>query len=110
MLGEAQYSALVSGVFERVLRAVDREDPDLVEAELAGDSLAITARNQEKLVLSTQQSVRQIWVAGRGRGVHFSYDAASGQWKDDKGEGLELLAWIADCVREASGVQLTGLG
>jgi len=50
--------------------------------------------------------VRQIWVAGGGEGVHFSFDPASGRFLDDRGRGLELLGFVCRLVRQASGVSL----
>jgi hypothetical protein len=44
-------------------------------------------------------------VAGKGEGVHFSL-AADGRWLDDKGKGLELTAWVSECVRAAAGLTL----
>jgi DNA-binding NarL/FixJ family response regulator len=44
--------------------------------------------------------VRQVWVAGKGLGVHFSL-GPDGRWLDDKGKGLELVAWVNECVEAA---------
>ena len=57
--------------------------------------------------MNTQRPVRQIWVAGKGQGVHFTYDPAADRWLDDKGKGIELLAFVADAVESASGFRPT---
>jgi CyaY protein len=106
MMDEARYNQLVAAVFKRVLAAADALDPDLLEAESTGDMLTLTARSREKCVVNTQRAVRQIWVAGKGQGIHFSYDATTGSWRDDKGRGLELFSFVADVVREISGAEL----
>ena len=106
MLDEATYNNLVAGVFKRLLKAADAADPDVLEADSTGDMVTFTAtKTQEKVVVNTQRAVRQIWVAGKGSGIHFSL-GADGRWMDDKAKGLELLAWIAECVRAMSGVEL----
>lgn len=106
MLDETTYNNLVAGVFKRLLSAADAADPDLLEADSTGDMVTFTAsKTGEKVVVNTQRAVRQIWVAGKGSGIHFSC-GADGRWMDDKGKGLELLAWVAECVRAMSGVEL----
>ncbi|HYI02233.1 iron donor protein CyaY [Hyalangium sp.] len=105
MMDEGLYNQRVAAVFKRMLAAADALDPDVLEAESTGDMLTLTARSREKCIVNTQRAVRQIWVAGKGQGIHFSYDEASGTWKDDKGKGLELFSFVADVVRELSGEQ-----
>lgn len=106
MLDEPTYDALVSSAFKALLAALDEADPDRLETDTTGDMLTITAAGGEKVVVNTQRAVRQIWVAGQGQGIHFSWDAGDRKWKDDKGRGLELFSWVAECVRAAAGVEL----
>lgn len=104
MMDEARYNQLTTAAFKRILAAADAIDPDLLEADSTGDMVTLTSRTREKCIVNTQRAVRQVWVAGRGEGIHFSYDAASGTWKDDKGRGLELFRFVADVVRGLTGV------
>ncbi|WNZ60097.1 iron donor protein CyaY [Myxococcus sp. MxC21-1] len=103
MMDEARYNQLVSAAFKRILAAADTIDPDILEADSTGDMVTLTAASREKCIVNTQRAVRQIWVAGQGQGIHFDYDAATGTWKDDKGRGLELMAFVADVVRGITG-------
>ncbi len=105
-LDESTYNALISALFKQVLAALDAEDPDVVEADSTGDMLTISSSRGEKVVVNTQRAVRQVWVAGQGRGLHFSYDLAQRRWFDDRGEGLELREWIKSCVAALSGINL----
>jgi len=109
MMDEGRYNAQVAGVFKRLLTALDAVDPDLLETDSTGDMLTVTASSGEKCVINTQRAVRQIWVAGKGQGLHFSYDEASGHWKDDKGKGMELFAFVSDVVKSLVGTPLEGL-
>ncbi|QSQ13942.1 iron donor protein CyaY [Myxococcus landrumensis] len=104
MMDEARYNQLVAAVFKRMLSAADAIDPDILEAESTGDMLTLTARSREKCIVNTQRAVKQIWVAGRGQGIHFSYDEGSGTWRDDKGRGLELFHFVASVVHDISDV------
>lgn len=103
MLDESTYNGLVAAVFKRLLHALDQLDPDVVETDATGDMVTITASSGEKCIVNTQRAVRQLWVAGKGMGLHFDWDAQSGQWKDDKGKGLELFSHVSDCVKHLSG-------
>ena len=108
MLDEATYDAAVAQLFKRITKAVDAADPDALEADTTGDMITITAvRSGTRVVVNTQRAVKQIWVAGKGMGVHFTL--TDGRWLDDKGKGLEVAAWVDECVESAAGVRL-GLG
>lgn len=104
-MDDSHYSQLVSQLFKRLVKAADMVDPDQLEADSTGDMITFTARSGEKVIVNTQRAVHQVWVAGGGEGVHFSL-AADGHWLDDKGRGLELVTWVCQCVKSASGVSL----
>jgi CyaY protein len=103
---EARYNALVGPVFKRLLAAADQVDPDELEADSTGEMVTLTAASGEKCIVNTQRATRQIWVAGKSQGIHFDFHEAQGLWKDDKGKGLELFAFVAEVVREIAGVEL----
>jgi CyaY protein len=106
VLDEATYNNLVAQVFKRLIKAADEADPDVLEADATPDMVTFVAtKSGEKVIVNTQRAVRQIWVAGKGSGLHFSLEA-DGRWMDDKGKGLELLKWVAECVQAMSGVAL----
>jgi CyaY protein len=104
-MDETHYNHLVAAAFQRLMRAVDEADPDLLDADSTGDMVTLTAASGEKVIVNTQRATRQIWVAGKGMGIHFSVDGES-RWMDDKGKGLELFAFVADAVETISGVRL----
>ena len=106
-MDEAAYHQLVSSAFKRILAAADGLDPDVLEAESTGDMVTLTSASREKCIVNTQRAVRQIWVAGLGQGIHFTYEPARGLWLDDKGKGLELFRFVADAVQHISGEPLT---
>ncbi|MDP1922704.1 MAG: iron donor protein CyaY [Myxococcales bacterium] len=104
---DAAFAAAVAQTFKKLIKAIDAADPDVVECDSTGDMVTITAsKTGEKVVVNTQRAVHQIWVAGKGVGVHFSW-SADGRWLDDKQKGLELNAWISECVESASGHRLS---
>lgn len=102
----ALYASSVSSFFKKLVAAADAVDPDLLECDATGDMVTMTAtKSGAKIIVNTQRAVWQVWVAGKGEGVHFTR-ADDGRWLDDKGKGLELGAWVKECVKDASGVEL----
>jgi CyaY protein len=111
-LDEKTYRKMVSDAFERILKVFDSVDPDVAEAELGQGTLTILARGQ-KLILSPQPPVRQIWLAAAalGRAVHFSWNESAKKWLDDKGQGLELFRYTEEVLEKTAGqrISLAGL-
>jgi CyaY protein len=105
-LDEARYDALVAQAFRRILDAADRVDPDRLEADGTADMVTLTSSSGDKCVVNTQRAVRQIWVAGSGEGIHFTWDPEASAWRDDKGRGLELMGFVERVVEEMSGEKL----
>ena len=105
MLDDGTYNSQVAEVFKRLLKGLDTVDPDLLDADSTGDMVTITAnKSGQKVVINTQRAVSQLWVAGNGAGIHFSFD---GRWMDDKGKGIELFAWVSACVEAATGAKIS---
>jgi CyaY protein len=105
-MDEFTFQDLASAVFRRIGDALEDEDPDAVDYECTGDVVTLTLRGAQKCVLNTQRAARQIWLAASARAWHFSWDAASGTWLDDRGRGEELFETIARVVEKASGVKV----
>jgi CyaY protein len=104
-MDEGRYNGLIASTWKRILAAVDEIDPDVLDAVATADMVTLTHSGGEKVVINTQRAVRQIWVAGKGAGIHFSL-ADDGRWMDDKRKGLELLAWVSECVAALTGQPL----
>lgn len=101
MMEEKAYRMLVKDVYARVEHAFEAIDPDIVEVEPGMGTLTLVAR-RGKTILSTQPSVRQLWLAlaAQGVAVHFNYDQSKGRWMDDKGEGKELYEFLETSLKE----------
>jgi CyaY protein len=103
---ESTYNSLIAAAFKRIVKSLDDVDPDVLDIVATGDMVTATdAKSGEKVVVNTQRAVWQIWVAGKGQGIHFTL-AADGRWLDDKGKGLELYAWVAECVNAMAGLSV----
>ena len=104
--GESAYRQRVDEMLSRLDAAFADVDPDLAEPEYTQGTLVVSFRQVHKLILSPQAPARQIWAAFRDRAWHFSLDAGSGRWLDDKGQGVELVALVVSLAREHAGVEL----
>ena len=96
-------------VYQHIDAAFEAVDPDRAECEISQGALTISLPDGAKWILSQQPPVRQLWlaVASLGRAYHFNYDAATGNWRDDKGEGLELMGHLEQLLRDVAGVDVT---
>ncbi len=107
-LNEAEFRTLAVQLYRRVERAFDEVDPDDAECEESQGSLTIRLADGARWILSLQPPLRQVWlaVASLGRAFHFDYDAGADTWRDDKGEGIELLPHLEKLLEEVAGVRV----
>lgn len=107
-MSESEFRLLAKAAYDRIESQFDAIDPDEVECEVAQGALTLTLADGARWVLSQQPPVRQLWlaVASKGRAYHFDYDAGSGRWLDDKGEGVELLSCLQGLLAEVAHVQV----
>ncbi len=106
-MDDSTYNGLIAAVFKRIVKGLDGVDPDVLDVVATGDKIDVThVPSGEKVIVNTQRAIWQIWVAGKGQGIHFGL-GPDGRWLDDKGKGLELFAWVTDCVTTLTGEPLT---
>ena len=107
-MSESEFRALARRIYDRIEASFEEIDPDQVECEVAQGALTLTLAGGARWVLSQQPPVRQLWlaVASRGRAYHFDYDPGGEAWRDDKGEGLELLSLLQGLLSEETGLQV----
>ncbi len=105
MLDEKSYRLLVAEAFEKILKRLENEDPDVLEADAAAGALTIIAKDRSKTILSPQPSVRQLWLAAasQGRAYHFVWQEKAAQWIDEKNNGSELYQTLQEILLKNSG-------
>lgn len=105
---EQSYRKSVQEIYTRIESAFESVDPDIAECTQSLGSLIITLGGSSKIILSSQPSVKQIWlaIAAKGKAVHFVYDPGSARWLDDKGRGIELLTELSNTLGEAAKLNL----
>jgi CyaY protein len=106
---ESELRARAKTIFDRIQAAFEDVDPDIAECEESLGSLTIQLADGAKWILSVQPPVRQLWlaVASIGRAFHFTFDPASESWHDAKGEGIELMSYLRELLKDEAGLDLT---
>jgi len=109
-MDEAQYRGLIKETLDRVEKAFDQVDPDVVEcaSQFGALGLTFTKTGGQKCILSSQPSVRQLWMAVAAKGIafHFNYDAQSQTWRDDKDGSVEFFPYLTKLIEEHVGLKL----
>lgn len=100
-MDEKEYEKLAFETLRRVVDLFDDVDVDEADVESTGDVVRIQYADGSHCVVNTQRPVRQLWLAGLGRGWHFDFDATNKQWVDDKGSGRELFEVLREVSSQA---------
>lgn len=99
-LDERHFRDLAATVIEQVRRALDAEDPDVVEAVLEAGVLKLQFAKGAPFVLNLQPPLRELWLAADRAAWHFRFDGA--RWLDKK-HGGELFATLGGLLQERIG-------
>jgi CyaY protein len=99
--GNADFLQQADACFRRIVAALDRFDPDELEADLAGGVLKIAFADGKNCVLNRQAAANQLWLAEGASAWHFAM-AEDGQWLDTKGRG-PLPQVLADVLSRRLG-------
>jgi CyaY protein len=106
-MDERAYRTRVDDTLRRIDAAFENVDPDVAESDYSQGTLVVTFKQTQRLILAPQAPARQLWAAFRNRAWHFNWDQATGQWLDDRWEGVELLALVAGLALQEAGVALS---
>ena len=105
---EAEFRKVVQETLDRIEKGFSNVDPDVAECEQALGAMTITLSDRSRCILSTQPSVRQLWLAlaSKGTAYHFNYDRQKQVWIDDKGKGIELISFLQDFFKQTVDLNL----
>lgn len=106
-MDDKRYHEVADAALRRIENMLEDVDAEDVDVERAGDVVTLTFRSGKKAVVNTQRPTRQIWLAANARAWHFDFDETTSRWLDDKGKSVELLAKVADIVKESSGLDVS---
>ena len=100
IMHESEFHRAVEAVLARVEAAVEATD---LEADIESGILTITCPDASRIIVNRQATNREIWVAARSGGFHFSQ--REGAWRDTR-SGDELYAALERIVEQQSGVRI----
>ena len=100
-MNESDFHRAVDAVLAQVESAV--EAVDALEVDLEAGILTVTCPDQSRVIVNRQTPNREIWVAARSGGFHFSQ--REGAWRDTR-SGEELFASLARVIEAQSGARV----
>jgi CyaY protein len=99
IMTESEFHRAVDAVLARIESSVEAHDE--LDVDLEGGVLTVTCPDGTRVIVNRQTPNREIWVAARSGGFHFT--AREGAWRDTR-SGDELFASIARVIEAQSGV------
>jgi CyaY protein len=99
-MNESEFHRAVDAILARVEAAI--EDADL-EVDLESGILTITCPDSTRIIVNRQTPNREIWVAARSGGFHFTF--RDGAWRDTRSSD-ELFASLARVIEQQSGERI----
>lgn len=110
MITEAEFHELVDDTLERLEAAVetaaDAADID-VDCDEAGGVLTLSFENGSSIIMSRQSATRQLWLAARSGGYHFTYDDTDSLWRCTR-SGATFTELVAQALVEQANLTLAG--
>jgi CyaY protein len=103
-MNEAEFQRAATATLNRIEQAVESCGAD-IEFENAGEILELEFANRSKIIINKQAAAKQIWVAARSGGFHYSYDAGTQQWRNDQ-SGAELFDELSRLLSEQAGARI----
>jgi len=99
---EAEFDEAIEETFAALEEGLDGVEGDL-DYETSGGVLTVSFENDTSLVFSRQQPTRQLWLATRAGGFHFTWDEAADDWRDTR-EGRLLRPFVVEQMRTQGSV------
>ena len=106
LLTDAQFDELTRTILAAIEATVDRwlqDDVIDVDARRTGGLLELVFPNDSRIIVNTQPPLHELWLAAKGGGRHFRYDA--GRWLDTR-DGLEFFEALSRHASEQGGRRL----
>ncbi len=99
---ESEFNELADAVFQRIEQAIDDSDAD-IDYDSNGTVMEIEFEDGSKVIVNRHVPNREIWLAAKSGGFHYSYQ--DDQWFSQR-DGSELFAKLSELVQSGSGKKL----
>jgi CyaY protein len=100
-MNESEFHRAVDAVLARIESAV--EDAAHLDVDLESGILTVTCPDSSRVIVNRQTPNREIWVAARSGGFHFTW--REGEWRDTR-SGEELFASLTRIIESQSGARV----
>ncbi|HUW39086.1 MAG TPA: iron donor protein CyaY [Rhodocyclaceae bacterium] len=104
-MDEREFNGQADAMLAQIEAALEHSGADLDFEMKPGGVLELEFADGSKIIVNRHSAAREIWVAARSGGYHFSHES-SGRWIASR-DGQELLAVLARCIAEQSGTAIT---
>ena len=95
----SEFDSLADAMLERIARAVEESGADCDCEPKGSGVLELEFDDGSRIVVNRHSAARQIWVAAKSGGYHFSWNGS--EWVDTR-DGGELLAALSKLLSEQS--------
>ena len=99
---ESEFNELADAVFQRIEQAIDSGDAD-IDYDSNGTVMEIEFEDGSKVIVNRHVPNREIWLAAKSGGFHYSYQ--DGIWFSQR-DGSELFAKLSELLQNGSGKKL----
>jgi len=101
IMTESEFHRAVDAVLARIESAAEADER--LDVELEGGILTILCADASRVIVNRQTPNREIWVAARSGGFHFTL--RDGRWRDTR-SGDELFDSLARVIESQAGVRI----
>jgi CyaY protein len=98
-MNESDFHRAVDQVLARIESSL--EDAEELDVDLESGILTVSCADGSRVIVNRQTPNREIWVAARSGGFHFTH--RDGEWRDTR-SGDELFASLSRVIESQSGV------
>jgi CyaY protein len=97
---ESEFHGAVDAVLARIEASLEAEEA--LDIDLESGILTVTCPDDSRVIVNRQTPNREIWVAARSGGFHFTL--REGLWRDTR-SGDELFASLSRILASQAGLQ-----
>ncbi len=97
---ESEFNEQADTIFQRIEQALDKTD---IDYDSNGSVMEIEFDDGSKIIINRHVPNREIWLAARSGGFHYSF--LNGQWLSQRDDS-ELFAKLSELIQTGSGNKL----
>lgn len=100
-MNDTEYHQIVDEVFSQLEEAIDDSGSD-IDYEIIGNVMNLEFDDRSQIVINKQEAMKEIWLASKSGGFHFSY--IDEKWICSK-SGSEFFSFVKnECDKHAGEV------